>query len=52
MKTIIIIAACLLAACGEITPGSPNPLDIPETNYVAPEAIGYFGPHTEFYFHQ
>jgi hypothetical protein len=30
-------------------PGTPNPLDTPETAFVRPPSIGYFGPHSEFY---
>lgn len=57
MKTIrtifhlAILAAAVLYAvsCQPITPGSPNPLDTPETFIVRPESMGQFGPHSEFY---
>jgi hypothetical protein len=32
--------------------GTPNPLDTPETEEVAPPpSMGRFGPHSEYWFH-
>lgn len=52
MKTIISIIAlsALLSACKPLD--GANPLDTPAIIEKPPEAIGRFGPHSEFYFHQ
>ena len=30
--------------------GTPNPLDTPKVPKSAPESMGRFGPHSEFYY--
>ena len=54
MKAILIITCLAFASCNISAPaewqGTPNPLDTPSVPKTAPESMGRFGPHSEFYY--
>ena len=51
----LLFLALLPVACTP-TPadwqGTPNPLDTPAIEETPPEAMGRFGPHSEYFFHE
>ncbi|MCW1921328.1 hypothetical protein OKA05_02115 [Luteolibacter arcticus] len=53
LSFLAVAAALALASCASTVPesweGTANPLDTPGVESKRPEALGDFGPHSEFY---